>query len=211
MKVFLSVIEIIAAVLTTFLGPLFLYYITKYKFRKTQYLIDSSQLFEKTSEKFNKEFIEKSIEENIFHVMTGINANHKTIQYYINLKNILGQDFSWEVIKSAKSHIKFKENGTSFIQLNKVQIIWKNVSLIIALLALLGGFFLILYFSQFEIKNIGEILLIYYLAGILFMFSYFLFISVKSIIDANYIKKRLDKLKKNNFTRKRAKRKRVNQ
>lgn len=201
LKIFFTIIGSLA---TTIIS-ISTYYFSVYKFRKMKYAIDSNQILEKTSLHFKNNFINPTIEEHYFFLNTGIDTNHKTIPYYIKLKEMLGENFTWKRIRNAKIHLKFNEKGKPFVKLYKIQIYWMYISLIIALISFLVSFFIVIYTSQIEIKFANEIkylLIIYYSSFIFFMFGFFMLKSVESIYDANFIKKRLDTLKKNKHKKK---------
>ncbi len=158
-----------------------------------QYLIDSHQVMQNLNKKFEDSFIEPTIQENLFLVMTGIETNFKSIKSYVELKNSLGDNYTWRIIKSAKPHLKFDDNGKLFIKLSKIQKIYRDASLITSLLLFFVGIFLLYYLSKFDTNSVSEILLVYIIVFPFFLFAYFLVYSIKSIIDANIILKKLNK------------------
>ena len=146
------------------------------------------------AENFKNKFVEPTIQENLFLVMTGIKTNYNSIDSYIKLKNLLGENFNWEIIKNAKPHLKFDNEKKIYVRLRRFQIIFMNFSLITSFILVIMGFLLLMYFSQFEINNFSETLLGYILMFPIILLAYFLISSVQSIVSANIIKKKIDKL-----------------
>lgn len=192
------IIQVIASIftviITAILSPLISNYYIKRKFRNMQYLIDSHQILQYLAENFKNKFVEPTIQENLFLVMTGIKTNYNSIGLYIELKNLLGENFNWEIIKNAKPHLKFDNEKKIYVRLRRFQIIFMNFSLISSFILVIMGFLLLMYFSQFEINNFSETLLGYILIFPIFLLAYFLISSVQSIVSANIIKKKIDKL-----------------
>lgn len=54
---------------------------------------DSYQLFQNLENDFKTNFLEPTIQENLFFIIADFRTNYKSIQAYIELKNKLGADF----------------------------------------------------------------------------------------------------------------------
>ncbi|MFP8894082.1 hypothetical protein [Chryseobacterium sp. EZn1] len=193
-----GIIQIIASIVTVIISaviaPFFLNFFLKRKFQKMQYLIDSKHLLENIDDDFKNNFVKQTVQENLFFIMTGIKTNCKSIPAYIELKDLLGEDYQWGHIKSAKPHLRFGEDGSLIIKLSRRILLFKNATVISSLIFVMLGFSIIIYFSQFEVSKLSEVLLIYILGSPLFILAYFSFSAVTSIIDADRLKKRIEKI-----------------
>lgn len=188
------VASIFTVIITAILSPLISNYYIKRKFRNMQYLIDSHQVLQNLPENFKDKFVDPTIQENLFLVMTGIKTNYNSIDSYIELRDLLGENFNWEIIKNAKPHLKFNNEKKIYVKLRRFQIIFMNFSLISSFILVIIGFLILMYFSQFEINNFSETLLQYILMFPFFLLAYFLISSVQSIVSANIIKKKIEKM-----------------
>ncbi|RKT01771.1 hypothetical protein BCF58_0995 [Chryseobacterium defluvii] len=194
-----SIIQVLASIFTVFISafiaPFFLNFYMKRKFRKMQYLIDSQNILQNVHNDFKTNFVEPTIAENLFFVMTGIRTNYNTIPAYLKLKDLLGQDYEWLMIRSAKPHFKFDNKGEIEIILSKYTLIYRNFSLVLSFVFSLTGLGILIYFSRFDINTLSEILLIYMLAFPLFIFAFYILSTLTSISRAGILQKRLTVVK----------------
>ncbi|WP_147462026.1 hypothetical protein [Chryseobacterium defluvii] len=160
-----------------------------------QYLIDSQNILQNVHNDFKTNFVEPTIAENLFFVMTGIRTNYNTIPAYLKLKDLLGQDYEWLMIRSAKPHFKFDNKGEIEIILSKYTLIYRNFSLVLSFVFSLTGLGILIYFSRFDINTLSEILLIYMLAFPLFIFAFYILSTLTSISRAGILQKRLTVVK----------------
>ncbi len=195
-----SIIQVIASIFTViisaFIAPFFLNFYMKRKFRKMQYLIDSQSILQNVHKDFKTNFVEPTIAENLFFIMTGIRTNYNTIPAYLKLKDLLGQDYEWLMISSAKPHFKFDQDGDIHIELSKNTLLYRNFSLVLSFIFSISGFGILIYFSRFDINSLSEILLIYMVAFPLFIFAFYILSTLTSISRAGILQNRLIAVKK---------------
>jgi len=137
--IFTFIGSIVTAALTFIAAPYFLNFYLKKKFQKLQYLNDSYQLFQNLENDFKTNFLEPTIQENLFFIIADFRTNYKSIQAYIELKNKLGADFDWLSIRSAKPHLHFNDQGELYVELSKSKVYFKNASIGFPLILALFG------------------------------------------------------------------------
>ncbi|MBP2619541.1 hypothetical protein [Chryseobacterium jejuense] len=78
-----TMLTIAATILTSaipvLVGPYYFNVYLKRKFKKIQYLIDSNSILSNVGDDFKSGFIEPTIQENLFFILSGIKTNHKSI------------------------------------------------------------------------------------------------------------------------------------
>ncbi|KMQ61837.1 hypothetical protein ACM40_05775 [Chryseobacterium sp. BLS98] len=182
---------LVTVILTSLAAPYILNFHLKRKFQKLQYMIDAYPLLQNLQTDFKDKFIEPAIQENIFFIISGFRTNYKSIPAYNELKDKLGNNFDWPIIKSAKAHLSFNELGKLHVNLTKTTIYFKKFSLCFAVLLALLGFAILVFCNYAELNMFSKYLVLYILAGMAFLLAYFVLGSITSILDAGIISKRL--------------------
>ncbi|WPO89294.1 hypothetical protein [Chryseobacterium sp. HR92] len=90
--------------------------IESFKKRKLKILLESQSLTDKLDQQFITEFIEPSVKETVFYLHTGISTHVSSIDRYIDLKNKLGGNTTWEKINRVKSHVNTTSSGPLLLQ-----------------------------------------------------------------------------------------------
>ncbi|WKS95774.1 hypothetical protein [Riemerella columbina] len=160
--------------------------------------LDIEKLSHFTSKDFQEEFINPTMEENIFYELTEINTNQKLIRSYCQFKNKLGKSFTWQNIKNAKQYLKSDKNNNITIEVPKIHIMVKNISLICAFILIFASLFLTIYISNIETsKNIKTIAFLIFNAILYLSLASFILWGIAPIITAQRIKQRINNLEKN--------------
>ena len=94
--------------------------IESFKKRKLKILLESQVLTDKLDQQFITKFIEPSIKEIVFYLHTGISTNASSIDRYIDLKNRLGGNTTWEKINRVKLHVNTTPSGP-LLSLKKIE------------------------------------------------------------------------------------------
>lgn len=194
-------IPIVVAIISGIFGQSFVQLIFSYKRRRLKNLlnaVETKSLLDQARTDFKEKFILPDFEENYFYVQTGIKTNYKSIEKYINLKNTLSDDFTWDIIKQAKQHFEFKDSELK-VTISKLKRLYKKIFLIIGLLFFITSLFLAFYLNNYEMKTLEELILYFYIIIIPLFFGYITVNSVQSLIYATMIEKKLNKLKTNNL------------
>jgi hypothetical protein len=164
-------------------------------------VIEAKQLVKEFDKEgtFRKEFILPDIEENYFFMQTGIETNNKSIYKYIEFKEKLGEDFTWEVLKSArrKYYLKFN-NDDLIILISKGEKVRYTMKVITGLSLFMLTVFFIIIFNKPEIKNISQYIINFILSLIPMLLGCFLLTSAsaESFRNAQRIERRLENLNK---------------
>ncbi len=170
--------------------------LSRRKLKKITTAFEANALFEKFETDFKDGFILCDLKETYFYIQTGIKTNEKSIDKYIDLKNRLGGNYTWNHIKTAKPHLEINEKEIE-IRLKKVDRVAGNVFLIFALILFIIGFIGFLYLSQLEVQDLKVILLSYFVLLAPMLFGYLFVNAINSIIVAKDMEKQLAR-KENN-------------
>ncbi|AZZ58472.1 hypothetical protein OKE68_06570 [Riemerella anatipestifer] len=166
--------------------------------RKSKIQIKDVDVMSKYASKdFREKIIAQIAEESTFEHLTGISTNQQSISSYYELKNKLGNNFTWKQIKNAKPYLRFDNDNNIFVNLPKALILLKNISLGIAFIILFASIIMLLYVSNLEIKLSDKLIISFIVYYIYFMLCiYFILHSLVPVIDAHMIKKRMNNLDK---------------
>ncbi|WP_018675594.1 hypothetical protein [Riemerella columbina] len=166
--------------------------------RKSKIQIKDVDVMSKYASKdFREKIIAQIAEESTFQHLTGISTNQQSISSYYELKNKLGNNFTWKQIKNAKPYLRFDNDNNIFVNLPKALILLKNISLGIAFIILFASIIMLLYVSNLEIKLSDKLIISFIVYYIYFMLCiYFILHSLVPVIDAHMIKKRMNNLDK---------------
>ncbi|MCQ4182014.1 hypothetical protein NNL19_10530, partial [Riemerella anatipestifer] len=166
--------------------------------RKSKIQIKDVDVMSKYASKdFREKIIAQIAEESTFEHLTGISTNQQSISSYYELKNKLGNNFTWKQIKNAKPYLRFDNDNNIFVNLPKALILLKNISLGIAFIILFASIIMLLYVSNLEIKLSDKLIISFIVYYIYFMLCiYFILHSLVPVIDAHVIKKRMNNLDK---------------
>ena len=192
-------VPIIVALIAGLLGQPIVQLISNYsrrKFKKIKNADESFRLFEKFDTDFNENFILPDLKETYFYVQTGIKTNENSIEKYIELKNYLGGNYTWNHIKTAKPHLRIEKQGIT-VKLGKFERIFSNVVLIFSLLIFILGMIGFTYINYFENKSLKDIFIAIFVLIAPMFAGYSLVSGINSIIIAKAIEKRLKVLNEN--------------
>lgn len=166
--------------------------------RKSKIQIKDVDVMSKYASKdFREKIIAQIAEESTFEHLTGISTNQQSISSYYELKNKLGNNFTWKQIKNAKPYLRFDNDNNIFVNLPKALILLKNIFLGIAFIILFASIIMLLYVSNLEIKLSDKLIISFIVYYIYFMLCiYFILHSLVPVIDAHMIKKRMNNLDK---------------
>lgn len=159
--------------------------------------VDMDTMSKYVSKDFREKIIVQIADESIFEHLTGISTNQQSINSYYELKNKLGNNFTWKQIKNAKPYLRFDDDNNIFVHLPKMLILFKNISLSIAFIILLISIIMLLYISNLEIGSNNRLIISFVVYYVYFMLCiYFILHSLVPVIDAHMIKKRINDLDK---------------
>lgn len=190
-------IQLAIAIFSLLSGPPFIQLILSYQRRRLKNLlnaVEAKDLIEKCSEDFKSNFVMIDFQENYFFAQTGIKTNQKSIACYIQLKDKLGNDFTWEPIRIAKPYLKLK-SGKIKVVISKWERLYKNAVLIYGFGLFLVGIGIGLYLNQYDQRTVTDTLQVLFLVITPMIFGYLALTSVQSLISASNIEKRLEELK----------------
>lgn len=187
-------IPIVIAIVSAFsIQPLFQIFDTLHrkKLKKILYASESTKLFETYDTDFKKDFILPDLKESYFYIQTGIKTNEKSIDKYIQFKNELSGNYTWEDIKLVKNLLNL--NGEKIeIQLSKRRKFFSNVIFGIALLLFLSVYFIFIKFSpDFSLFSDNDIIKFMFLIVIPVFIGCFLIYLIGPIITAKGMEKKL--------------------
>ena len=188
-----SIVSLLAVVVTVFKVPIFGFpeYLRKKKMSKLLNTKEVLGLFENYKTDFKDNFILNDLKENYFYIQTGIRTNEKTIQKYIDLKNKLGKDYNWEIIRKAKIHLD-TENSEIKVRLSRVAKIYNIFATILGIFFFIIPFLLILGSSSSnEERSTASITMLLFQMISPYILAYFLIRSTDSMTSARIIEKRL--------------------
>ena len=185
-----NIISFLIKLITSFIDLIPAYFRKNQEFKKLQYLIDSDQLIQKNAnEDFYEKFIKPTTQENLFLLMTGIDTHYKSINSYIELKNFLGENCTWKIIKTVKPYIKFDNANKIYIKLNKLDEWDAKLMLLLAFLSMLAIPLYAILSSLFKWNLLSTCVILI----ILFISTLVLFNLAAPILNADFIKKKLEK------------------
>lgn len=162
------------------------------KFRKILNTKEIDFLLDKFDDDFKKKFILPDLKGNFFYIQTGIYTNEVSIDKYIEFKNRLGKNFTWENIKVAKSYLKFEDDKLTIKIPQFVRIAGKILS-IFAILFITVSFLLFIYYSSdFKYFTKTDYIKLSVMTIFPIVCSIFLLYSINPIINATLIAKRLE-------------------
>ena len=164
------------------------------KRKKLLTLKELNETFDRFGDNFRDSFIKDDLKELYFSLRTGIETNAVSIEKYIELKNKLGKNFTWKIIKNSRSYLVFKDNHI-IVKISYLEQIFTYFFLIIVFISLIIaiGIFIFFYNSfanptkDIWIKFIGTELVI-------LSSTMYLFYSISPALQAISIKKRLEEL-----------------
>jgi len=164
--------------------------LNKRKHKKFFNAVEAKGLIELSNDKFRNEFILPDFEETYFYSQTGIKTNYKSIPMYIELKDKLGNNYTWKPIREAKPHLIFCD-GKLEVSLNRFQRILKNIFIVVGLLFIVVGVLVTVFINEFQPKTATEIVLVILFMIIPMIIGYLTVNSVQSLVSASLISKRL--------------------
>jgi len=186
----------VTAALTSLFSPLLLNFYLKKKFQKLQYINESAQLHQILSTEYKTTILGPAIQENLFLIISDLRTNHKSIPAYIELKDKLGKDFNWPIIKSARPHLRFDQNGNLYVKLSKTVIYIRNLSLGIAVILALLGFSVLVFLNYANLDDSTKYIAFYIFSALLFTLALVSVKSVTSVLNAGIIAKRLKEVER---------------
>lgn len=191
MENILKLSPIIIAFLGGIFGKPFLLFISSLHRRKLKIITNTTEaltLFDKYGSKFQTDFILPDLKETYFYIQTGIKTNEKSIKKYIDFKNKLGKNYTWNDIKLTKPHLNLEKENIE-IKLGKKERVLSKVVLIAALLVLFIACSLLTYLNPFKTQNLKDVLFIIFTVFILMIVVFQLINSVNSILVAEKMEK----------------------
>ncbi|WP_312508983.1 hypothetical protein [Chryseobacterium culicis] len=186
----------VTAALTSLFSPLLLNYYLKKKFQKLQYINESFQLYQSLNTEYKTTIIEPAIQENLFLIISDFRTNHLSIPAYVELKDKLGKDFDWPIIKSARPHLRFDQHGKLYVKLSRTVIYMRNLSLGIAVILALLGFSVLVFLNYANLDDTTKYIAFYIFSALLFMLAFVSVTSVTSVLNAGVIANRLKEVER---------------
>ncbi|MAQ76078.1 MAG: hypothetical protein CL613_07080 [Aquimarina sp.] len=203
MEIFTGAVASIAALFTAMIGllklPVFSF-MEHTRHKKMTQLLNTKEvisLFDNYETNFKDSFIKGDLTEDYFYMRTGIRTNEKNIPKYVALKNKLGRDYTWEIIKKAKIHLDTDQDDIS-VTINRLAKIYYIVAMILVIF-----FFVVpliaMITSAIEIEDKSLVSILKFLFTISFplIFSFLVLKSTESTSSARIIEKRLSRSKEN--------------
>lgn len=194
----MEILQSIIATIGTITGGIIGWFISMQKIRrlkKVSNVIDSKEILDICSDKFKKEFVLPDFEENYFFLQTGIKTNKNSITKYIQLKDNLSKNFTWDDIKKAMPYLNIEEKQIK-IHIDKIDRIRKNIINILALIIFILGILCSLYvasvFGKFYIDDYRIFILTTIIMSVAMFLMKALLHSVESVNAATRIEKRLN-------------------
>ena len=191
-------IPVVVVIVSAFLGRPIDHLIASYQKKRLRNLlnaIETDSLMSLYSKDYRDRFVVPDLEENYFFIQTGIKTNHKSIGCYIELKEKLGNDFTWDTIRSAQIHLKFKGHGLD-VSTSNLQRLLKNVSLAFGIVLFLSAVWITYSIGNHTISSWGEAILAIFLIAMPCIAGYVVVNSTASLVSASAIEKRLGEIKK---------------
>lgn len=193
-----TILTIIATILTSAIpvlgAPYYFNVYLKRKFKKIQYLIDANSILSNIGDDFKSGFIEPTIQENLFFILSGIKTNNKSIPAYYELKDTLGQNYHWDIIRSAKPYFRFNNGGKIIIELSPSTIRMKKVSIGIAVICAIIAFIILFGSTYIDFKNPLVYLVLYIAVIMLCLLAFYILYVITPVQNASDLKKRLDQI-----------------
>ncbi len=178
-----------------FSGPVILQLLQFYKNRKIERILNSKDIIKifQDDKSFYKKFISSVLKEKYFEYMTGIKTNINTISKYINFKNKLKNDYTWEDIKIARKYLK-TDKKKIYIKITKRQLFLADIGIISMPLLFLPVFILLFYIPEYpEISEWKIQILLFLIFCVLSFVLFKIFNYAYPVFIAKNMKKRLIK------------------
>ena len=148
------------------------------------------QLFDEHEEDFKAKFIYPDLKETCFYLRTGIKTNEKSIEKYIEFKNILGKNYTWSHVKLVMPHLIFEDEKIK-LKVSKWNRNFVVVSKVIILTIMLIG---LMFSLQFEAQSLSQMFLSLLTLIIPLIIGVFIASRMKSIEMARKMEKQLNML-----------------
>lgn len=163
----------------------------KRKMKRVLFAKEANDLF-KSQTPFKKNFIEPDLDESYFFIQTGIQCSRANIQKYINLKELLGDRWSWNKISIADPHLNrdgeiIEVNIGKFTRISSECMFWLSLILVICFPLAFG----ILALKNMIPNKLEDMILIIILLLLPTLIGMFLVNLISPILIAKAIEKRI--------------------
>ncbi len=198
MKTLLQIIEIIKMIIQP-ITSVYSFFQKKRLNRKIE-ISQNDKFINLVGNDFKNKFIVPNLREIYFLMETGIKTNEKSIDKYINFKNYLGKNYTWEQVKLAQSHLDLEGDDIK-IKISKIDRISTNIIIGISIILFLVGFFSFICLTNSDIQDIRTTLFSFFVLIFPMIGGYMLMNNVNSTIVARgmekWINKKINKSDKN--------------
>lgn len=192
----IEIIKIVIPIANLLIGALLntpvLNFTEQLKKRRLKNYIESQSALDNLDEDFQNNFIKPNLKEIYFYLQTGISTNEKSIDKYIELKNKLGGNYTWEKVKLVESNVNLK-SITPLLNLNKAESITSNFTLGLIIILMLVGLFGVIVLNLYsDVLQFNDYLIILFLIFIPLIIGIVLMQMIKSTLIVKAMIKRLE-------------------